>query len=81
MQILEHYPFVDIVVRFEGEEAMLEIVNGRPLEEIKGISWRSRDEIVRNPDRPLADINKLHYDYALTYDRIIKKLEGCGNPT
>ncbi|RLI13826.1 MAG: hypothetical protein DRO43_05435 [Candidatus Hecatellales archaeon] len=79
-QILEHYPFVDIVVRFEGEEAMLEIVSGKPLKEIKGISWRSRDKIVRNPDRPLADINRLHYDYALTYERILKNWKDVETP-
>jgi len=65
-QILQHYPFIDAVVRGEGEETLLEIVKNRPYREILGITWRRDNEIVRNPDRPpMRNIDVLHFDYSL----------------
>lgn len=64
--ILSYYPFVDVVVRNESEETMLEIVKDRPLDEIKGITWRKNGKIIRNPAREMVlDIDNLDYDYAL----------------
>jgi anaerobic magnesium-protoporphyrin IX monomethyl ester cyclase len=67
--ILEHCPYIDIVVRGEGEETTLDIINGKAFEEISGITWRNkRGEIVRNPDRPMVrDIDSLSYDYSLVH--------------
>jgi radical SAM superfamily enzyme YgiQ (UPF0313 family) len=54
----EALDFCDYVVRNEGEEAIVELVehllgNGA-VENIKGLSWRNADgDIVRNEDRPL----------------------------
>ncbi|MGB2696973.1 MAG: radical SAM protein [Candidatus Zixiibacteriota bacterium] len=49
---------VDYVVRGEGEYIMLELVkhlnNGKSLDEIKGITYRSGDQIIRNPAAPLV---------------------------
>jgi radical SAM superfamily enzyme YgiQ (UPF0313 family) len=50
---------VDVVVRGEGEETLLEIckalIDGRRHDDIKGISYRDENsEIVNNPDRPVA---------------------------
>ena len=48
---LQAAPF-DLVVRGEGEWTLLEIVQGRPLSEIAGISYHDPDgQIVHNPDR------------------------------
>ncbi|TAN43407.1 MAG: radical SAM protein [Nitrospirae bacterium] len=70
-EILLHYPFIDYVVRMEGEETVLEIIQGRPLKEISGLTWRCGTDIVRNPDRPaIADINCLRYDYSLIRHQI-----------
>jgi radical SAM superfamily enzyme YgiQ (UPF0313 family) len=70
-QILKHYPFVDAVVRMEGEEAMFEIVKNEPFKKILGITWRSNGKIVRNPDRPMIkEINNLHFDYSLIFSEI-----------
>ena len=41
----------DIVVRGEGEYSMLEIMQGKPLEKIDGISFRNRGKIIRNKER------------------------------
>lgn len=70
-QILQHYNFVDGVVRMEGEETMLDIVKDKPFEKIKGLTWRSKNKIIKNPDRPLIkDISNLEYDYSLIYNQI-----------
>ena len=67
-KILRHYPFIDAVVRMEGEETVLDIVKGIPFDEIPGITWRREDEIVRNPDRLMhRDINQYGYDYSLSF--------------
>lgn len=54
----------DMVVRGEGEKAMMEIVSGVPLEEILGLSWKKDGEIVHNPQRPVMtdeELNQLPY--------------------
>lgn len=53
---------VDIVVRGEGEQTMLEIAKGRILSEIDGISYRENGKIIHNKDRELIkDLNKLPF--------------------
>ncbi|MBI5739093.1 MAG: radical SAM protein [Nitrospirae bacterium] len=53
----ESLQHVDYVVRGEGEETIVELVEhleaGKPLDSIKGLSFRSNDQIVHNPDRGL----------------------------
>ena len=67
-KILRHYPFIDAVVRMEGEETVLDIVRGNPFDKIPGITWRREDDIVRNPDRSMyRDINQYGYDYSLSF--------------
>ncbi len=55
--------FVDIVVRGEGEETVLELADalsqGMPLHDIAGICYSNNDEIVQTIDRPLLDVNTL----------------------
>jgi radical SAM superfamily enzyme YgiQ (UPF0313 family) len=62
--ILKNYPFVDIVVRGEGEETLLELVqkikSKSPLKNIRGISFREGEKIIINPSRPfIPNIEKL----------------------
>ena len=60
-------PYVDIIVRGEGESTLLELIlsltNGNPpLYEIKGISYKKGKEIIHNPDRkPICDLDALPY--------------------
>ncbi|MFQ5647305.1 MAG: B12-binding domain-containing radical SAM protein [bacterium] len=49
-------PYVDLIVRGEGEITMKElIVDQKPLEEIPGISYRKDGKIIDTPDRPLIE--------------------------
>lgn len=45
----------DVVVRGEGEATFVELVKGKPLSEIKGISFKSGGVIRHNPDRGLIE--------------------------
>lgn len=51
--VLNEAPWIDIVVRREGEYTFLDIVRDRDLKDIKGITYREDGEIIRNPDREL----------------------------
>jgi anaerobic magnesium-protoporphyrin IX monomethyl ester cyclase len=54
------YPFIDIIVRGEGEITFRELMKNKDLEEIKGISYKINGSIIDNPDRPLiTDLDKL----------------------
>ena len=50
-------PAIDVIVRGEGEQTTLELVNalenGHPLTGIPGITWRDGETIVANPSRPV----------------------------
>jgi radical SAM superfamily enzyme YgiQ (UPF0313 family) len=56
---LEENPFIDVVVKGEGEATFAELLTyylGRAkLEEIQGISYRVNGHISENPDRPLIE--------------------------
>jgi len=62
-------PFVDIVVRGEGEWTLLELIqaleNGGfhppygELHRIKGITFKENGQVIRTPERPLGDLNEL----------------------
>lgn len=72
-KILQHYGFIDAVVRGEGEETFLDIVTGVPFAGIKGITWINDGKITRNPPRALIkDIDSLEYDYSLVYHQVKK---------
>ena len=56
---LKHTP-VDAVVIGEGEAKTLDLVSGKPLDEIPGLAYRSGDEIVVNPDKGfIKDLDSL----------------------
>ncbi len=67
----EALQFCDFVVRGEGEETLLELVEalneGMPLHGIKGLSFRDGDQKVHNPPRPLMhDLDALPFpDFSL----------------
>lgn len=61
-QIIAHYPFVDVVVLGEGEMTFLEIVKGKPFQDIKGIIYRSQDKVVKTrPRAPIENLNELPF--------------------
>lgn len=52
-ETIEECPWIDIVVRGEGEKPMLDIVNGKKSEDIPGITYRCGDQICDNPETEL----------------------------
>lgn len=47
--------FVDYVVRDEGESAMNELVSGKPLQEILGLSYKVDGKFIHNDRRPFLE--------------------------
>ncbi len=63
---LKEYPSLDIVVRREGEETFIELLNKlqthSSLSNVLGITYRNGDTIVQNPDRPfIEDLDALPF--------------------
>jgi len=63
---LQECPDLDVVVRKEGENTILELVEmlkaGRAFDDVLGITCRKGEEIVRNPDRPyIEDLDSLPF--------------------
>ncbi len=57
---LEEFQDIDIVVRGEGEYVMLEIAQGKPMNEVAGISYKEGEKIINNPPREvITDLDKL----------------------
>lgn len=54
---------VDIVVRKEGEGTLLELADclskNKPLEDVKGITFKKDGIVISNPDRPFLDMDTL----------------------
>ena len=49
---LKECPAIDFVVRREFDFATVEYAQGKPLEEILGVSYRKNGGVAHNPDRP-----------------------------
>jgi radical SAM superfamily enzyme YgiQ (UPF0313 family) len=63
-------PSVDVTVQGQGEATFAELLDrlagGDDLEGLAGTAYRSRGQVVRNPPRPLVDLNRLPpHDYGL----------------
>ena len=65
-RILKKYPFVDMIIRGEGEHTSLELAkclekNG-DLKKVLGINFRKNGQIISTPDRPLIkDVDSLPF--------------------
>ena len=65
-RILRKYPFVDMIIRGEGEHTSLELArclekNG-DLKKVLGINFRNNGQIISTPDRPLIkDVDSLPF--------------------
>ncbi|HWM93316.1 MAG TPA: radical SAM protein [Thermoanaerobaculia bacterium] len=44
-------PYVDYVVRGQGEDTLLELLEGKPPSDIHGLTWKDGSAIVHNPER------------------------------
>jgi anaerobic magnesium-protoporphyrin IX monomethyl ester cyclase len=61
---LQQYPEIDVIIRGEGERALVDLVNAlkdsKPLADVRGISFRRNGEIFPNPDQQLiANLDEL----------------------
>jgi len=58
-QTLRECPFIDVVVRGEGETTTEELITcleeGQPLEEVRGISFRKDEKVVETENRPFIE--------------------------
>lgn len=80
-EIFAACPGVDVIVRGEGEDTIVDIARGVPLEDIAGISFRNGDELVHNPHRPLPDLESLPYpDRSLRSNRYRFNIGGVSLP-
>ena len=52
-------PNVDVVVRGEGEQTIQELSDGRPWDQILGLSYRCNGTIIHNANRPLQPIEDI----------------------
>ncbi|MBI5375544.1 MAG: cobalamin B12-binding domain-containing protein [Candidatus Schekmanbacteria bacterium] len=67
--------YIDIVAIGEGEETMLEITEGKRLDEIRGICYKQNGKILKTPPRPLIeDLDSLPFP---RYDKL--PVERYGN--
>lgn len=65
-QLLKNYPFVDYIIRNEGEYVCLNLLNalekGGDLKKIKGLSYKKNNEVIHNPPVDvIADLDSLPY--------------------
>lgn len=76
--IFRRCPNVDLIVRAEGEQTMVEIADGKPREEVLGLSYRNNDgTIVHNANRPLQHIEEIAPpDRTLRRSRYFPSLRG-----
>lgn len=80
VEVLKNNPFIDFIVYGEGEETFRELME--PLinkknnfQHIKGLIYRSDDEVVKNQPRPLiTDLNKIPTPYKTINDEFENKI-------
>lgn len=60
-EVFASCPGVDVVVRGEGEEAIAEIADGLPLQDILGISYRNGSGLAHNGNRPLRKVDGFQF--------------------
>src|SRR3954470_23932906 len=66
---LSECPVIDFTVRREYDYATVEFANGKPLDEILGISFRKDGKIVHTPDRPQVQYLDALPDVTTVYKR------------
>ena len=54
-KVLRENPAIDFVVRREFDYQIVDYANGKPLDELPGVSFRQNGEIVHNPEAPAIE--------------------------
>ena len=61
-EILEHFQSIDVIVRGEGEETFLKLLEGFSKKDILGITYRDNGRVVQNSDSPqIRDIDSIPF--------------------
>jgi len=61
-QLMENYFYIDLIVLGEGEQTFLEIAQGKPWPEIKGLVYRSEEGVKKTLPRPgIANLDELPF--------------------
>ncbi|MFH1115291.1 MAG: radical SAM protein [Pseudomonadota bacterium] len=60
-EVFSACPGVDMLVRGEGEQSIVDIALGKDPKDIPGISFRDRGRVVHNANRPLPEINAYEF--------------------
>jgi len=60
-RLLEKYKHLDFVVRGEGEQAMVDLVDGKPPASIPGVCYRNNDQIIEKDMTYIDDLNTLPF--------------------
>ena len=59
--LFDRCPNIDLVVRGEGEEIIRQIATNVPLQDIRGLSYRSNGKIAHNENHPLPDVETIAF--------------------
>jgi len=61
-EVLANHPKIDLVVRREGEDTIVEILENKPFEEIDGLSYRENGNIIHNKESQfIEDLDSLPF--------------------
>ena len=76
--LLDKHPEIDTIVRFEGEETLLELVQaieaGVNLADVRGIAYRKDGRVAVTPNRPLiADLDLLPFPARDTLPKLMER--------
>jgi anaerobic magnesium-protoporphyrin IX monomethyl ester cyclase len=66
-KIVQRFPFIDILVKGEGEHTVSDIAKGVPHKDIKGIVYQSHGKVIKNPPRERINLDTLPFP---AYDKI-----------
>lgn len=62
VQLLENYPFIDVVVRGEGEQVILKIAQGKNFSRLKGIAYRKNGQVkVNQPQKYVKNLDRIPF--------------------
>ncbi len=83
-KLLERFPFIDLVVKGEGEHTAVDLAKGLPYHDIRGIVFHSNGKVVSTPERErihhLDEVPFPAYDKVdlLRYDQVgVITARGC----
>jgi len=65
--LLKNYPFIDYIIRSDGEIALKKLLNNTSLKDIQGLTYRNKNSIIRNKLSIERNIDNFRYDYSLCY--------------